>query len=453
MNKTIPSALQIDRLLPHFERYSNPAATSKRIAQAMEPLFQILSQLAPYSKNDECKTLWIKVPRGEIEEYDSFEDMKDGGEVDTYEEYLERWKEDYPDDFCWYDVSVFEFFEKDGRLRYRGVFVGDKNVVSASLDEGFTEIAEWHEDAVVELLSLICIAAEQSMNKIRNGSYNSEVCTELPYKFRTGVIKRSVLWSVDEEYLKYDTDGLSDDTIEEFRKLINSGTNDEESIGRFDSMTANDFFRACCIGYDACGYNDEETEPVDRYLKHADGRDEGLTGTGHGLNAGPGIDFDSPEEWNKWYFDRSRGGGHPWEVIMGGNSTHVDFYVCHDKDSIEWKVRAGLMTEEQASRHPCGFYYALAGKHRQFETVNFYVALNNAGLPVYLYDAEEILARFDGSDYVGIVPHSVIPKYCEGMFPKEYGHVIDFMHVFKEEFEQFGDRIEWLPLEEAKLKS
>ena len=225
MNKTIPSALQIDRLLPHFERYSNPAATSKRIAQAMEPLFQILSQLAPYSKNDECKTLWIKVPRGEIEEYDSFEDMKDGGEVDTYEEYLERWKEDYPDDFCWYDVSVFEIFEKDGRLRYRGVFVGDKNVVSAEMDEGFTEIAEWHEDAVVELLSLICIAAEQSMNKIRNGSYNSEVCTELPYKFRTGVIKRSVLWSVDEEYLKYDTDGLSDDTIEEFRKLINSGTN------------------------------------------------------------------------------------------------------------------------------------------------------------------------------------------------------------------------------------
>lgn len=177
-----------------------------------------------------------------------------------------------------------------------------------------------------------------------------------------------------------------------------------------------------------------------------------MTGKGYGLDKGPGIDFDSPEEWNKWYFDRSRGGGHPWEVVMGGNSTHVDFYVCHDKDNIEWKVRAGLMTEEQASRHPCGFYYALAGKHRQFETVNFYVALNNAGLPVYLYDAEEILARFDGSDYVGIVPHSVIPKYCEGMFPKEYGHVIDFMHVYKEEYEQFGDKIEWLPLEEAKLK-
>ena len=66
----------------------------------MDPLFQILSQLAPYSKNDECETLWIKVPRGGIEEYDSFEDMKDWGEVDSYEEYLERWKEDYPDEYC-----------------------------------------------------------------------------------------------------------------------------------------------------------------------------------------------------------------------------------------------------------------------------------------------------------------------------------------------------------------
>lgn len=32
---------------------------------------------------------------------------------------------------------------------------------------------------------------------------------------------------------------------------------------------------------------------------------------GHGLNAGPGIDFDSPEAWNEWYFNRPQHGGHP----------------------------------------------------------------------------------------------------------------------------------------------
>ena len=452
MNKTFPTAIQLDRLLSCFKRWENPSATSKRIAIAMEPLFHILSQLAPSIKNAEYKSIWIKVPRGEIAEYSSFEDMKDWGEVNTYNEYIERWNMDYPDDYCWYEVELFESFEKNGQLRYRGVLVGDKTIVSAMMNEEFSGIASWHEDVVVELLSLITISAKNSMDKIRNESYNVEVCTELPFKFRTGVIRRSVLWSVDKEYMKFDSDGLSDDKISEFRNLINSGANDECSIRRLNSMTANDFFKACCIGYDACGFKDEDMEPVARYLKHADGRDEGLTGTGHGLNEGPGIDFNSPEEWNKWFFDRNRGGGHPWEVIRGGNSTHVDFYVCHDKETLEWKVRAGLMTEEQAILHPCGFYYSIAGKHRPFETVNFYVALNNAGFPVYLYDAEEILSRFDGSDYVGIVPHSVIPRYCEEMFPKKYGHVIDFMHVYEDEYEQFGDKIEWLELEEAKLK-
>ncbi len=77
--------------------------------------------------------------------------------------------------------------------------------------------------------------------------------------------------------------------------------------------------------------------------------------------------------------------------------------------------------------------------------------LSAAGLPVVLEDAEEILARFEGSDYIGIVPHHVIPKYCEGMFPSQYGHVIDFIHVYDEDLETIGDSIEWLLEPEAKL--
>lgn len=170
--------------------------------------------------------------------------------------------------------------------------------------------------------------------------------------------------------------------------------------------------------------------PADLYLKYADGRDEGLTGTGHGLNEGPGIDFDYAKAWDSWYFG-ARVGGHPWEVIRGGNSTHVSLYVRHDKST--------------------GWYFEVAGKHRPFESVSFYTALSAAGLPVFLYDAKEILARFDGGDYIGIVPHSIIPKYCEEMFPDTYGRVIDFMHVFDEELKKYGKDIIWLPEDEAKL--
>ena len=67
-------------------------------------------------------------------------------------------------------------------------------------------------------------------------------------------------------------------------------------------------------------------------------------------------------------------------------------------------------------------------------------------------DAEEILARFDASDYIGIVPHAVTPKYCESMFPTQYGKVIDFMHVYKEDLEKYKNDITWLPEDPAELK-
>lgn len=99
-----------------------------------------------------------------------------------------------------------------------------------------------------------------------------------------------------------------------------------------------------------------------------------------------------------------------------------------------------------------GYYFSVSGKHRTFETVSFYVALSAAGLPVFLYDADAILARIEGSDYIGIVPHHIIPKYCESMFPEKYGKVVDFMHVYDEDIAELGAAIEWLPMEQAELK-
>ena len=97
-------------------------------------------------------------------------------------------------------------------------------------------------------------------------------------------------------------------------------------------MTGNDFLAACALGYEACGYdvcgNDGERLLLDElYIRYADGRDEGLTGKGSGLFSGPGIDLSSPEAWEAWFFDRTRRGGHPWEVCRGGNSTHVSLVV------------------------------------------------------------------------------------------------------------------------------
>ena len=228
--------------------------------------------------------------------------------------------------------------------------------------------------------------------------------------------------------------------------------NDVQKVGRIKAFTANDFFRACELGYKALDYNCDSLSDAELYHKYADGRDEGLTGTGYGLAKGPGIDFDDPAAWDQWYFGR-RSGGHPWEIIRGGNSTHVDLFVCHDADSLGYRFRLGEISQQEYDElmANAGYYFCIRGTHRPLESVTFYTVLSAAGLPAIINDAEEILARFDGTDYVGIVPHHIIPKYCEDMFPSKYGHVIDFAHVYDDEIAAFGEDIEWLPEPEARF--
>ena len=448
------SAPQLDRLLRYFDRdHMNPSAPTQKIAAAMGPLFAALSDLAPLKKNDEAKAIWLEIPRGTIEDYESFENMMEWGEVESYAEYENMWHEDYPTETCWYRLMIVESFNRDGKLRFRSVAFGNKTIISADMDEEPNENEFYRaEDQAVELCGLLTILAEDAMEKIRNGTYNDRVNTAMPYPFRTGVVKRSVVWEKEHEWKEQSLEGLTPETLTAFKTLLDTGMNDRLKIGRLKSMTANDFFRACAIGYDGCGYQDTDLSPVDRYFAHADGRDEGLSGRGHGLNAGQGIDFNDPDAWKKWYFNIDRGGGHPWEVIRGGNSTHLDLYVSHDGHRLNHRIKTGKITKEEAEALPCGFFFMVMGLHRPVEAVKFYLSLSAAGLPVILRDAKEILARFEETDYIGIVPHNIIPKYCEGIFPAEYGKVVDFMHVYEEEMQEFGDQIIWLPMEQAELK-
>lgn len=86
---------------------------------------------------------------------------------------------------------------------------------------------------------------------------------------------------------------------------------------------------------------------------------------------GPGIDFDSPVDWDNWYFNREHRGEYPWEVVRGGNSSHVDLFVEHDGSFLNLSVRLGKMTKEETILHPYGFYFEVAGKNREVEAIKF----------------------------------------------------------------------------------
>ncbi len=451
-NKYKLVAPDVDRLLRYFDRrFMNPTGSTPRLRAAAESLSKILAPLKPLKSNEEAKSIWICVPRGDISDYDSFDDLKEYGDVETYEEYLELYKQDYPYEVKWYELVVVESYEKDGSLFYYGVGLGDKPVITARINEEEKTSSD-REDAAVELCALIEPAVKESLQLLKDGIYNERIENELPYWFRTGVVKRSDLWKAYPDTKERELDGLSEETVEEFRNLIKVGRNDEHSIGRIKAFTANDFFNACAIGYKVCGKKTEGMTAAEMYIKYSDGRDEGLTGTGHGLNEGPSIDFDDPKAWDEWYFGK-RCGGHPWEIIPGGNSTHMDLFVCHDEHEIGYLLRAGKITEDEYNKRKeeAGYYFRISGKHRPFESVSYYTALSAAGLPVVLDDAEEILARFDGSDFVGIVPHNTPTKYCESLFPSEYGIVIDSMHIYDDEMPFLDDKIIWLPEEPAEI--
>ena len=442
-------APDIDSLLRYFDRgFQNSEKPSKDLLSAMDPLFETLRPLTPCKANDEAKIIWITVPRGTIEDYGTFEEAKEYGEAETVEEFEAQWKEEYPDEYKWYRLTIGES-KPDSRFQFRSVALDSVGIVNADMS-GIRDEIWYKEEAQIELCKLLTDAVKESMLMLHAGTYNDFVNQNLPYQHRTGVLLRNDEWKAYPEERDRVWEGIDANTFLAFKSFLE--TNSEDQINRIPSFTANDFFKACVAGYRACGYDLEGLSPSEAYLRYADGRDEGLTGTGHGLNEGPGIDFDDPDAWDQWY-NSSRGGGHPWEVVRGGNSTHVELYVVNDKRQLDYELRAGKITEEEykAKITSAGYYFMIAGKHRPEESINFFVALREECLPVILNDAEEILARLEGTDYIGIVPHRVIPKYCEGMFPDRYGHVIDFMHAYSDEYEELKDYIEWLPEDPAEV--
>lgn len=257
----------VDRLLNCFERsHMNPSVPSEQVKEAMEPLFSVLKPLMPLAENEEAKQLWLRIPRGTIDDYDCYEELLEWDEIKNKEEYEQRWFQEYPDEYSWYSLVIAEFLESDGTIRHRGVSLGDSTIINAQLESNKQPAIHMSDDAAIQLCSLIIPAIEDSLRLLREGTYNKLVESSLPYKFRTGVIKRSVMNEHDPDMVDYVRDGIQPEILDQFRLYLSAGENDEMKIHRLNSMTANDFFHACSIGYQACGFAIKDQTEVDQYF-------------------------------------------------------------------------------------------------------------------------------------------------------------------------------------------
>lgn len=393
-----------------YHQYDNAVIYDADSYVLLEELFELLEEVKTNAKG--IWKIWLRAERGTVEAFGDYEEMLDMGEVESYEDFVERWRTEYPHDTEWYEFQAV--YEKD--INYKAIVLGHRFVIE--LDErkekgGFehdiSEFAQWLVEAVKEVIA-----------DLRAGVYNERIERELPVVHRTGTVLRKYEWEIWPHVKEEILGDLTEKDLAEFLSCAEETVSDKSRL--LKQITANDFFRFCAMGYAANRYDGCEKSPREQYKLHADGRHDGLLE----------IDPDSPEAFETWYYEGTRG-GHPWEVCRGGNSTHISLYV-HSKGE--------------------GWFLSVAGSAwtRCQEAMKFFLALHRAGLPVTMREAPMLKARIKGEEKVGVVPHGVMPAYCHSYFPGE--EIIDFTNLPHEveEQEQMARHCVWQPLERIELR-
>ena len=370
--------------------------------ETIDRIFRILCRLEPNTENKGWE-LWLRADRGTIEDFGSFEELREDGQVEDFEEFAAWWHSEFPEEVEWIHFAACE----DREIGYRAVFLGHRHVLEVdgrrerTFPQDISGFTAWLEEAVRDAVQMV-----------ETGAYSELVERELPLWHRTGTVLRRDLWRVFPQWKEEFFQDFSPQETEEF--LAAAAGYPLEKTKRLPSMTANDFYRFCALGYRAMGYAGTDKPEKEQYALHADGRDEGLSK----------LDGDSPEAFARWLKERPRT-GHPWEVCRGGNSTHIDCIVYRDEQ---------------------GFYLVVAGlaETRTIEAVRFFLALHRAGVPVCIQSAEKLKARLTGEESIGIVPEGVFPAYCHAWFPGE--DTIDFMNLPQEHQDDLTKYCRWQPL-------
>jgi hypothetical protein len=417
--KTQLYAPETDALTESINRDAAPLNLA--IYQKLKNIYAVFSCIKTIG-DDELRETWLEVERGPIEAFGDFEEFKESGEAETPDDFEQLWKYYYPEETKWYKFQTAAF-EDNLYFYFGGKFLWKINATEFQEEDAktgwnmeyFERIASWLLEKIVE---------ETSKLKEDVNVYNSYIKKNLPWSKRLGKIRRKDFWEiVGTETIRPDIK-LGDELIEKLKVAVIQMQ--ENQFPMLPEMTANLYFRICEICYDANSYfkNKADTlSPRDKYLSFADGRDAGLRD----------IDGDSPEAFTEWYQSGRVIGAHPWEICRGGNSTHISLYVIYKNG--KW-------------------IFDLAGSSivRVEETVRMAVALYENRIPFELRDAQEIVRMVTGTDYIGIVPDTIFPRYCHSLFPKE-NHIIDFMNLGSEQeiVPAIVEKTQWYPLANIDL--
>ncbi len=403
-------APQVDQLIhnaqPQHQHDNQPSTNS------VERLVGEIKKLKVQG-DDDFRSVFIEADRGAIEDYGHFDEFREEGAVESYEDFVELWKCDYPDEKKWYKLTFSEY-QKVYYIAIDGKMIIQADAAVVQENHHNDQLCEWLFGQVHDIVERLSTDAE---------AYRTYIEKNLSFRKRFGKILRSDYWTINDDQKKYFQDDFSDDDFKRF-KLISETCDTKTAKNRISRINAGDFFNYCRICYEANGYFAKSKKQLDAremYLAMADGRDCGLRN----------ISLDSDEEFLRWYHRESHCGGHPWEICRGGNSTHISLYVHHDEN--EWML-------------------ILAGSswNRAVETIKMALALHQNNIPLNLRDADALYRMVTGADYIGIVPEHIIPRYCHSLFPKT-DMIIDFMNLDFEDEDDVIEKAYWYPPDKIEL--
>jgi hypothetical protein len=204
-------------------------------------------------------------------------------------------------------------------------------------------------------------------------------------KFNEGIKGRSNCGKVRGFITESDNE-LGKAGTRKFVGLVEQGWFMRREHTEVDTLTAARFFEYCRIAYIAARRKEDKVDAAlsgrDMYARYADGRHEGL------LDIAP----DSPEEFADWIdgkHPKRTGGGHPWEIKRGGNTTHIDLAAMRPLPGVTQGFKVELRGESSG---------------RMVETIRMFLAIQSAGLPISIAHSEGVRKRLLAQDTIGIVP-------------------------------------------------
>jgi len=223
-----------------------------------------------------------------------------------------------------------------------------------------------------------------------------------PLTMRYGTLPKAILWKYYPDIYRVDTE-LEKARVREFVALVRAHKFQKEYAGHHEKMTLARYMRYCKEAYLANATQQKSAvEPrmsgLDMYRQLADGRHEGLTE----------LPANSADAFAKWYRS-GRGGGHPWEIYRGGNTTHIDLGVTEGREG--WSV-----------------FLQGSSTTRMAETIRIALALAKANLPVEIHDAEKLMSRLLGMDNLGIIPE-YLNNHRAAQYFDDADEVFDCAHL------------------------